>query len=367
MKAAFGGRLGLQQRVVPQYRTAFFDLLAHSCREGLSVFAGEPRLKESIPTATALHTARLHPARNIHVLEGSLYLCAQAGMREWLEAWDPDALILEANPRYLSNRRAIAWMKRRGRPVLGWGLGAPPHAGPLAGWRRAGRSSFLRRFDALIAYSTVGAEQYHLAGIAPERVFVAPNAVAGPPAPYRERSSREADRLQLLFVGRLQNRKRIDLLLRACSSLEMRPGLTIVGDGPARAALERLAGRLYPEAIFKGDQRGAALDACFEQADLFVLPGTGGLAVQQAMAHGLPVVVAEADGTQRDMVAAENGWLVAPGDLGALQAALQEAISDPERLRRMGAVSHRMVAEKINIEVMVEVFVGALNTVLAEG
>ena len=89
--------------------------------------------------------------------------------------------------------------------------------------------------------------------------------------------------------------------------------------------------------------------------------------MQQAMAHGLPVVVAEADGTQRDMVASENGWLVPPGDLSALQAALQDALSDRERLHQMGEVSHRMVAERINIEVMVEAFMGTLGTVLTEG
>lgn len=367
MTARFQGRLGLQQRVLPQYRTAFFDLLAGSCSGGLSVFAGEPRPKEAIRTTRKLSIAGLHAARNIHLFGGSLYLCAQPGIRDWLESWDPRALVLEANPRHLSNRVAIAWMKRRRRPVVGWGLGAPLHAGPLAVLRRAGRSSYLRRFDALIAYSTLGAEEYQAAGISPERVFVAPNAVSGPPAPLQQRMPHREGPAQLLFVGRLQRRKRLDLLLQACGSLEARPGLTIVGDGPARAGLERLAQQLYPEAVFKGDQRGVELDACFDQADLFVLPGTGGLAVQQAMAHGLPVVVAEADGTQRDMVASENGWLVPPGDLRALQTALREALSDRERLRRMGAVSHRMVAHKINIEVMVEVFVQALNTVLAEG
>jgi glycosyltransferase involved in cell wall biosynthesis len=108
------------------------------------------------------------------------------------------------------------------------------------------------------------------------------------------------------------------------------------------------------------------LDALFRQADLFVLPGTGGLAVQQAMSHGLPVVVAEADGTQRELVRPGNGWLVAPGDLPGLIETLQRALADPARLRRMGEASHRIVVEEVNTEVMLRVFLQALEAVTGE-
>ena len=92
-------------------------------------------------------------------------------------------------------------------------------------------------------------------------------------------------------------------------------------------------------------------------ADLFVLPGTGGLAVQQAMAYGLPVIVAQGDGTQDDLVRPGNGWQVPPDDLPALQACLEAALADPARLRQMGAESYRIVRDEINVEQMVAVFV----------
>jgi glycosyltransferase involved in cell wall biosynthesis len=101
----------------------------------------------------------------------------------------------------------------------------------------------------------------------------------------------------------------------------------------------------------------------FAEADLFILPGTGGLAVQEAMSHGLPVIVAKGDGTQDDLVRAENGWQIPPGDFEALVATMREALSDMERLRKMGEESYRIVAQEINLEKMVEVFVMALNSV----
>ncbi|MDO8753850.1 MAG: glycosyltransferase, partial [Anaerolineales bacterium] len=101
----------------------------------------------------------------------------------------------------------------------------------------------------------------------------------------------------------------------------------------------------------------------FEQADLFVLPGTGGLAVQEAMSYGLPVIVAKGDGTQDDLVREGNGWQINPEDYGALVSTMQNALSDMARLRKMGAESYRIVSEEINIQKMADVFVRALNSV----
>ena len=137
----------------------------------------------------------------------------------------------------------------------------------------------------------------------------------------------------------------------------------IVGDGPERETLQTLAADVYPQAVFTGSLYGEALAERFRSADLFVLPGTGGLAVQQAMSYGLPVIAAEADGTQADLVRPDNGWQLPPNDINALSKALDEALSDLYRLRDMGAESYRIVAEEINLENMVNVFVKALKAV----
>lgn len=361
-------RLGVIQRVLPTYRMPFFDSLARACVGGLGLLAGQPRADEFIETGSAPQAARLFAANNQHILPGPLYVCRQAGVRSFLEEWQPDALVVEANPRYISTPGAVRWMHSRHRPVIGWGLGAPSPRGMLAGLRRAARRAFLGQFDALVAYSRQGAEQYCQAGFPVERVFVAPNAVAARPVePAPDRSPGfEGGRASVLFVGRLQARKRIDLLLQACAELPepLRPRLWIVGDGPARAEMEALAGRILPSALFFGARRGAELDALFSAADIFALPGTGGLAVQQAMSFGLPIIVAEGDGTQSDLVRPENGWMVAPGRLDTLASCLADALGDPTRLRRMGQASYRIVREEVNLERMVDVFTEVVNFVI---
>lgn len=359
----FQGRLGLQQRVLPSYRVAFFDLLATACAEGMSLFAGQPRGEESIVAGT-LQVAKYAPAENVHLFDGPLYLCFQRGILDWLAGWNPDALIVEANPRYLATPSAVEWMHRRRRPVLGWGLGAPPLSGPLAGLRYNRRTRFLNRFDALIAYSRRGADEYAALGIPRAKVFVAHNAVSAAPAAFPDQGLKTGERLSLLFVGRLQARKRIDSLLHACAEMpEPKPQLVIVGDGPERQSLEEIAKRVYSSARFVGAKHGDELKPYFAEADLFVLPGTGGLAVQEAMSHALPVIVAKGDGTQDDLVRPENGWQVPPGDYSALVATLREALSDQDRLHKMGNESFRIVSQEVNLEKMVESFVQALNSV----
>jgi glycosyltransferase involved in cell wall biosynthesis len=81
------------------------------------------------------------------------------------------------------------------------------------------------------------------------------------------------------------------------------------------------------------------------------------------MAYGLPVIVAEGDGTQDDLVRSGNGWLIPPDDVNALIESLEEALSDPKRLREMGVASFKIVQEEINVEHMVAVFVEAANLV----
>ncbi|MCB2214405.1 glycosyltransferase family 4 protein [bacterium] len=361
----FGGKVGLVQRVLPNYRAPFFNALGRACDGGLSVFAGEPRPEEMIHTAAKLGDAKFVQGRNLHLLRGRLYLCWQRGLMTWLRDWNPDVLIVEANPRYLRTGAAMRWMHDRDRPVIGWGLGAPAPSGPLAALRRARRRQFLSQFEGLITYSATGAEEYAALGIPLDRVFVAVNAVTpapdGPP-PSRP-SPADIAQPQVLFVGRLQPRKNLDNLLQACAALrvERQPALTIVGDGPDRARLTTLAADIYPETTFTGALYDEALTAQFQKADLFVLPGTGGLAIQQAMRFSLPVIAAEADGTQADLVRPANGWQVPADDVPALTRALDAALSDLPRLRQMGAESYRIVAEEINLEQMVAVFVEALK------
>jgi glycosyltransferase involved in cell wall biosynthesis len=366
-------RAGIQQRVLPEYRAAFFDSLARALPGGVSVLAGEPRTEEAISQAKELQVARRARAVNRYFGGGRWLAVWQSGWREWISVEDPPVAVLEANPRLLSNYFLQRWMRNRGRPVAGWSLG--PFRGGIAG---SLASAYYGGFSALIVYSCAASEAFRKLGIPQEKIFVAPNAVESrtaetlmgrPGAREEARKSLGPDsRPMILFVGRLQARKRVDLLLRACRRLEIPHMLMIVGDGPDRARLEKAAIDLGSDARFLGDLRGEPLGRCFLAADLFVMPGTGGLALQEAMLYGKPVAAAEADGSQRDLIReGENGWLLPPADEEALFQVLRRALQDKARLKSMGEASRRIVLATATLEKMTAGFLEAIKFCLRSG
>jgi len=361
-------RVGVQQRVLPIYRVPLFDALAEAFCGNLSVFAGEPRQNEALAGRVAPRVAKMRKGKNYHLLGDAFYMCLQVGLMEWLEDWQPHVLILEANPRYLRSRAAVRWMHGRGRQVIGWGLGSPDVGGWLNGLRLSARKRLVNSFDALITYSSKGAREYTSLGFHSDRIFVAPNAVTPRPAhPMPKRpSSYRANQPIVVFVGRLQERKRVDTLIRACAALpaNIQPLLWIVGAGPSRNALEDLASSMYPHTRFFGAQHGSQLEKHLCLADLFVMPGTGGLAVQEAMSFGLPVIVGIADGTQEDLVRNENGWQLKGDSFEELRSTMEKALKDVAVLRRKGKASYRIVSEEINLEKMVSVFRQAIMKVM---
>ena len=361
MTNIFKGRLGIIQRVKPSYRVPFFDHFAQHCSDGLGLFWGKALPVESIPTDAGLNNARSFEVTNRNFGDPSWagYLCYQQGLIGSVKEWKPNALIVEANFRYLSSYRVLAWAHKKKIPLIGWGLGAKTLPSPLLQVRNA----FIRQFDSMVAYSEAGAAEYAAIRNDRFRVFVAKNAVTDAPTePMPARSVNGP--IRVLFVGRLQARKRVDLLIRCAEKLPAGTvsELVIVGDGPERAVLEQEARAHITSTRFTGYLEGEPLANEFRKADILVLPGTGGLALQQAMSYGLPVIVAEGDGTQNDLVTPANGWQVKPGSESDLVAALSTVITNRHLLPVMGNESYRIVKEEINITNMVHVFMDAIQS-----
>jgi glycosyltransferase involved in cell wall biosynthesis len=159
----------------------------------------------------------------------------------------------------------------------------------------------------------------------------------------RERllNGRDPDSLLCIYVGRLANEKRVDLLLDvACL-----PGisLTIIGDGGLREELEtRFAGT---DTHFTGYMFGEELSQAFASADIFVFTGpneTFGQVVQEAMASALPAVVIDQGGVGDLVLEGETGY-TCPDDPQAFAAAVRH-LRDHPALREQMAFKARQIA-----------------------
>jgi phosphatidylinositol alpha 1,6-mannosyltransferase len=152
----------------------------------------------------------------------------------------------------------------------------------------------------------------------------------------------------VLFVGRLDQEKRVDELLRAVAGV---PGarLEVVGDGTEREAWHRLAADLgiADLVVWHGFVSEEDLVAAYRRCAVFCMPGIAelqSLVTLEAMAAGKPVVAADAMALPHLVRPGRNGWLFTPGDVEALTVRLAALLSDADTRRRMGAASREIVA-----------------------
>lgn len=152
-----------------------------------------------------------------------------------------------------------------------------------------------------------------------------------------ERLGLERARPLLLSVGRIAPNKGFELLAAAlgqvADELPAGWGWVVVGDGPRRSALESAVATagIADRTALAGVVDQPQLDGLYAVADWFVHPTLyegSSIVTLEAMAHGLPVIATRAGGLPDKVEEGETGFLVAPGEVGALA----------EALRRIGSV-----------------------------
>lgn len=248
----------------------------------------------------------------------------------WLHGWQ-NALF----------RKALGLASRLGKPVLmrgeNWGGAMPDGSGLRRIIKRYYLHRILKRCTGFLAIGSANREYYLDHSVAPERVFMAPYAVdndffTGRAAAVRPRRSEirralglDPTRPVILFSGKFQPRKRPDLVIGAAALMAARPQVLFVGDGDMSAELRRTAAG----AVFAGFRNQTELPEIYAAADLFVLPSERepwGLAVNEAMACGTPVVVSDQVGCHFDLVDETTGAVFPAGDVRALATAMSRVL-----------------------------------------
>ena len=177
------------------------------------------------------------------------------------------------------------------------------------------------------------------------------------------------DSVNLLFVGRLEARKGIDTLLDALPPLlDAFPALTVTvagkddipidGDVTARRRFEESdAGRRHAGRVrFLGLVSDEELVRLYASCDLFVAPSrfeSFGLILVEAMMWGKPVIGSRVGGMEEIVEEGGNGFLVPPGDVNALGAAITELLRSPELRERFGRRSRELYVERFTVARMV--------------
>ena len=155
-------------------------------------------------------------------------------------------------------------------------------------------------------------------------------------------------------IGRLVREKGFDVLIDALTRLP-ETNLLLVGDGPERDALERLARErgVADRVVFTGWKDDAR--RWLSAMDVFVVPSRiegFGLGIVEAMLARVPVVASAVGGTAEVIIDEETGWLVPPGDPARLASAIERVLGDEILRARTTRLARSLVKTEFTPEIM---------------
>jgi glycosyltransferase involved in cell wall biosynthesis len=218
----------------------------------------------------------------------------------------------------------------------------------------------------------------HKAGFASERTWYTPNGVPLPRSLDTDRTSLRAHlglnraSLVVVFVGRLTAPKMPEWLLDAWVEIAREypdTQLVFVGDGEKKTMLEGDARRagLEKSVFFRGQV--SQVEDYLKSADIYVLPSTSEgmpLALLEAMAVGLPVIVSRVGGICDVIRHDENGLLFEPGDTSGLVRCLSRLMASRQRRSMLGAQARRAVEQHFSLNAAADRYVALYRSLWPE-
>lgn len=263
-------------------------------------------------------------------------------LRARLLAWSPAAILVFG----YAYRTHLGLLLRPPAPLIFRG---DSHliGHPAPSWfKRVSLRHIYSRCDAVTFVGQANRDYFRTFGVPDSKLHFAPHCVDASRftrTPALEAAAADlraqlglAGKKIVLFAGKFVPAKQPAALLEAFLALAPADtALLFVGDGPERPRLESLAAT-RPDCLvrFLPFANQSEMPVRYALADLFVLPSRGlyetwGLAVNEAMHLGVPCLVSERVGCQRDLVThRETGWVFSATDPHSLQSTLRLALDD---------------------------------------
>lgn len=361
------------QRLLPHYRIPFFRaLVKHNHDLEVCVYYGET---SGVGDISGFESRKFHNSK-LNLLQYSLVF--QIGLMWAVLRSRPDVVVIEGTFGVLTNFFILVIRRMMGLPTLYWTAGWDNPG--IQGWRLAFKTLFIRvclfLCNGAIVYGSAARQYLVRHGLSSDKIMVAQNtvdveAIIAQGEYWKQQGELVRKRFQMeneyliSYIGQLSPIKRVPVLLEAFRTLRSKRkdiSLLLVGSGTEDGRLQQHVTRNHiPNVHFAGEVV-EGVEAYFAASNVFILPGTGGLALNQAMALCLPIVATVADGTQDDLVIqGENGYVVPVDNESALVEAIEMILSSPERCKMMGDASLRIVQERATLRNMVEQYSQALR------
>ncbi len=373
----------IQYNCIPHYRARVFELLSKNDQVHFTVMASPE------PDTPYLKTLKGDEGRSIRTVYANIHIIRipffpdiywQPGAVKILLRERPDAVIALGSPYSLT-----AWMlsiggKALGIPVLLWGHGLlADERGPKWWLRRA----LYRLAAGQLLYGDHARELLQLKGFDVDSLYVVYNSldfdvqlqIAAEQSDEQISSFRNSLGISqgeglVVFTGRLQVVKRLDLLLEAVARLMLRGfrvHVALVGEGGERIKLEQLAVQLNITDLvhFLGESYDERyLGLVVGASDLSVIPSGAGLSIMHALVFGTPVLIHDRLEHHfpewEAVIDGKTGFFYRYGDVGDLAEKMEQAIFPVSVKNSMADACKTVILTKYNPHRQVETFVRAV-------
>lgn len=333
----------------------YLDLTAsfvHNQAKAYAALGHRVRVIIPVPEGKRCQGKRFGPGLSIREADGvGLYYCRYLSLSNWgvkrfntpsaisalkprlstlLQGFRPD--VIHAHTLGLDSQIG-AWLKEQ----LGCPLVVTTHGSdtsiPMEQGRGAEMNAFCGRADHIVAVSSVLGDKLRACGTNTPITSILNGFTLHPLG-----AAEPKEPCSCIQVGNLLKQKRADITLRAFVQIrERNPGatLTLIGQGPEQAALERLCGELgVSDAVrFTGQVPNQTVLAEMTRAQFFVMPSVRegfGIVYLEAMASGCLTIGTEGEGIADLIVSGENGFLVPPDDPDAIVQIIEWCLAHPE-------------------------------------
>lgn len=308
---------------------------------------------------------------------GPLSIMLQNYLYRDLKKYDPDIIIVNANAGEVDSRRVAYWAEKNNRKLILWVCSWDSNRakGLFRFIKRKLTKIYYKRGDRFLAYSSHAASFIERFGIPSNKITVAYNGldidelenkrdyVAIESKKIKAELNPE-NRTVFLYVGGLIPMKLPLLLVDSFMKLNKENEnveLWIIGDGPLMNELEdkvsnssniKCFGRIVED-----------VDKYFAAADWFVLPGAGGLALNQSMYWKTPCICSVADGTEADLVFDNiNGYRFHEKDSDSLYLVMKKAVNTSSvKKETMGSISKYLIENRSNTDTMFHAFIDSIE------
>ena len=355
-------KLLIVQQIIPPFRVEFFRELSESSDLKLTVAAGPSSLQSARQSVLSSDSYAVIKLKNINFpfLGGLIW---QSGLLRQIIKQNPDVLILEFNIRILSNLLILIYSKIFNKKLIWWGHGLGHSKSKFLKWVRI---CLAQQASGLILYSNMNSKIFDKYRSEKFKLVVSNNSMNTEKIKYFREPYETTTRDSILFIGRLVPHKKVSTLMFAFKSVlkfyEGKIKLVVIGEGPERPEIEKLARKLGIENFvnFAGEVTEEKL-LChfFNRSLLSVSPGAVGLSIIHSFAYGLPMIISKNETHGPEISVADIGrnsempQIDNPDDLGN---AIISLLSNSGKLKIMSNNCLKSCDEHYSIRNMVREF-----------